>query len=90
MRCKVDILKVLDRQIGLDGRIFGFVVEDETTFERRIGGDDTDDFYNVVHATGLESEFPMPGQYASLFLPMGHEKSTMTNDKEFVAHFSLS
>ena len=32
----------------------------------------------------------MPGQFVSLYMPMGHIKSTMKNDEDFVKYFSQS
>jgi hypothetical protein len=36
-----------------------------------------------------EGCFPMAGQFASLYLPMGHLKSTMPNDEELVHRFQV-
>jgi len=39
--------------------------------------------WNVMHATPM-TEFPLAGQFVSLTLPLGHVKSTRTNDTEFL------
>lgn len=82
----IDILPKYDLVLKLK-------IEDEDSFDQRVGHDG-DNYYNVVKVPpSLDSEitkFPMPGQFVSLYLPMGHIKSTMKNDEEFVKYFGKS
>jgi len=56
------------------------------------------DAYNVVtpdaladnNNTGSLEKFPMVGQFVSLYMPMGHIKSTTLHDDDFVQFFSAS
>lgn len=82
----------------LDNHIFKVVVETDDSMEHRVNVD-SENFYNVVQVPasggdvdrGIMRRFPaMPGQFASLYLPMGHIKSTMKNDEEFVKYFGES
>ena len=74
----------------LDNHIFKVTVEDDGTFQHRLS-EEGDSFYNVVRVLPEDQEkFPMPAQFASLFLPLGHIKSTMKNDEEFVKYFRQS
>jgi hypothetical protein len=64
--------------------------EDAAAWEaRRAGGD----FYNVLDASddgyGTE-EFPLAGQFCSLYLGVGHVKSTRTGDEKFLDTFKGS
>ena len=47
------------------------------------------DVFNIVEAKPLES-YPMAGNYVSLFLPLGHIKSTMPKDEEFMLRARIS
>ena len=84
----------------LDNHIFKVVVEGGSSFEHRITLEG-ENFYNIVRVRevtgsdhdgsgGIMNKFPMPGQFVSLYLPMGHIKSTMKNDEEFVKYFGES
>jgi hypothetical protein len=81
----------------LDNHIFNVVVESNETMSHD-GEADEDNFYNIVSVPaashdcerGICRKYPMPGQFVSLYLPMGHIKSTMKNDEEFVKYFSKS
>ncbi|KAL7536023.1 hypothetical protein ACHAXR_006864 [Thalassiosira sp. AJA248-18] len=74
----------------LGNHVFNVVVEGGDMFEHRLD-EEGEGFYNIVRvATDSDKKFPMPGQFVSLYLPMGHIKSTMKNDEEFVKYFSQS
>jgi hypothetical protein len=81
----------------LGNHIFNVVVEGDETMTQRIDVDG-ENFYNVVSVPahsedcdrGICRKYPMPGQFVSLYLPLGHVKSTMKNDEEFVKYFSQS
>jgi len=80
----------------LDSHVFKVIVEGKDTFEHRLK-EEEDDLYNIVRVPSSDNEegheekhFPMPGQFVSLYLPMGHIKSTMKNDEEFVKFFGQS
>ena len=81
----------------LGNHIFDVVVEGDETLEHRLEANG-ENYYNIVsvpvHSADCEQgicrKFPMPGQFVSLYFPMGHVKSTMKNDEEFVKYFSSS
>ena len=60
--------------------------------------DETNDFacredvFNVVRGNVVKpmKTYPMAGNYVSLFLPLGHIKSTKPNDEEFLLRAKLS
>ena len=81
----IDILMKHD----LDNHVFNVVVEGEETLKHRLH-EEGDGFYNIVNIEQHKKIFPMPGQFVSLYLPMGHIKSTMKNDEEFVKYFKGS
>jgi hypothetical protein len=67
------------------------VVETAADFAARETGPAGDNFYNVIGKDSYGvSEFPLPGQFCSLFLGVGHVKSTQTNDQKFVDTFKDS
>lgn len=45
---------------------------------------------NSVHVHGPMDNFPMVGNFVSLYLPLGHIKSTMLDDEDFIAAFTSS
>ena len=68
-----------------------FVREDDAAFEARVEAEQP---YSAVtaadRAADLAGGFPLPGQFVSLLLCVGHIKSTVPDDDEFVAHFQPS
>ncbi len=73
----------------LGNHIFKVTVESEETLDHR-AETEGDNYYNIVKIDESKREFVMPGQFVSLYLPMGHIKSTMKNDEEFVKYLSES
>ena len=73
----------------LDNHVFKVVVESEETLDHR-AETEGDNYYNIVKIDESKRQFVMPGQFVSLYLPMGHIKSTMKNDEEFVKYLSES
>jgi hypothetical protein len=65
-------------------------VEAEIDMNSRLRG--RPDIYNTIIMTVSPSSkrFPMVGNFASLYFPLGHIKSTMPNDEEFVMKGKLS
>eukprot|EP00658_Telonema_sp_P-2_P086052 TRINITY_DN995_c0_g3_i3.p1 TRINITY_DN995_c0_g3~~TRINITY_DN995_c0_g3_i3.p1 ORF type:complete len:173 (+),score=56.27 TRINITY_DN995_c0_g3_i3:116-634(+) len=70
-------------------------IQSQPDFESAIA---SQDLYNVVQPNALADndntshleQFPMVGQFVSLYLPLGHVKSTKVNDVEFLKVFSDS
>jgi hypothetical protein len=88
-----ELLDILQKH-DLDNHIFRVVVEGEEILQHRLKSDG-ENFYNIVRVDASEKNkgggmFPMPGQFVSLYLPMGHIKSTMRDDEEFVKYFGQS
>jgi hypothetical protein len=69
---------------------FGVPVLVQTEEEFSHGRSDTTHAYNFVDVKGPMKVFPMVGNFVSLYMPLGHVKSTMLNDKDFVAKFQKS
>ena len=68
------------------------VVEDDDEYADRVGGGGGKGgycYYNAVDVRALSS-YPPAAQFVSLLLPLGHVKSTMGDDEEFVEHFGNS
>jgi hypothetical protein len=86
------LLEILQKH-DLDNHIFRVVVEGEEILQHRLKNHG-ENYYNVVKVEASDNSkvgpFPLPGQFVSLYLPMGHIKSTMANDEEFVKSFGQS
>lgn len=65
------------------------LAQSEEEFSRR-RNDVTQPCYNFVDVTGPMKVFPMVGNFVSLYMPLGHVKSTMLDDEDFVAKFQKS
>ena len=78
--------------------LFKVILEDVEEFEKRTCREDASNlFYNVMvveesndYSTFPDKKFPLPSSFVSLFLPMGHIKSTKANDDEFIETFQNS
>jgi len=55
-------------------------VETESCMTDRLRGQSV---FNLVHVDKPMTSFPMVGNFSSLYLPLGHIKSTKANDEEF-------
>ncbi|GMI00170.1 hypothetical protein TrLO_g11702 [Triparma laevis f. longispina] len=68
---------------GING--LKITVEDDNTWAKR----NASDYYNVLDSTdGLGAkEFPLPGHFVSLYMGVGHVKSTKGGDQEFLNMF---
>eukprot|EP00545_Synedropsis_sp_CCMP1620_P006688 CAMPEP_0119013940 /NCGR_PEP_ID=MMETSP1176-20130426/9266_1 /TAXON_ID=265551 /ORGANISM="Synedropsis recta cf, Strain CCMP1620" /LENGTH=731 /DNA_ID=CAMNT_0006967069 /DNA_START=210 /DNA_END=2405 /DNA_ORIENTATION=+ len=80
--CHPDIFKVCEKH-GIP-----ILVQNEQEFNVRAASHNL--VYNVVEIEDPMAKFPMVGHFTSLYFPMGHIKSTKSNDEEFVAQFSDS
>lgn len=85
------------RAYGKD--LFKLVMEDVETFEKRTCRENSSSsFYNVMMVLGgnitdsnvTNEEFPLVSSFVSLFLPLGHIKSTTHRDDKFVEYFQSS
>ena len=61
------------------------LAQTEAEFSKRKKG-----AYNCVEISGPMESFPMVGNFVSLYMPLGHVKSTMLDDVDFVAKFKGS
>merc|ERR1712028_47641 len=83
--------KTLQEQ--LQAHSINFELQSDAQFDKS-----SSDAYNVVtpdaladnNNTGALEKFPMVGQFMTLYMPVGHIKSTTVNDGEFVDFFSAS
>ena len=86
------LLEKLNGVESLKGKID---VEGEAAFKDRC---EKTNFYNIVAPEALADgtntksleEFPLVGHFVSLYFPLGHIKSTKSDDEEFVKFFSAS
>lgn len=81
---------------SFDPSLFTIIMENEKHFETRTfkGMGANDNFFNVMDVDSFgdndETVFPLVSQFVSLFLPMGHIKSTTKRDHEFISFFQNS
>lgn len=61
-------------------------VESEAQFEGRVSAQKP---WNVIRPEAF-AEYPLVGHFVSLNFPLGHIKSTKSDDQEFVTHFEQS
>mmetsp|Transcript_7979 Transcript_7979/g.11613 ORF Transcript_7979/g.11613 Transcript_7979/m.11613 type:complete len:196 (+) Transcript_7979:119-706(+) len=65
------------------------VLEDDSSFEERMIANG-DNYYNIVEVEEYKDNYPLVGQFLSLYFPLGHIKSTMSDDNEFIEFFEKS
>jgi hypothetical protein len=65
------------------------VVESQLSFRDRCQAEKSI-IFQAIELNETMGTFPMVGNYMSIFLPMGHIKSTKPNDEEFLLRASLS
>lgn len=60
--------------------------------QKKKGNDDSDTVFHYIEVENRNNhtEFPLVGQFVSLYLPLGHIKGTMANDQEFMLRASMS
>lgn len=61
-------------------------LESEAEFGDRVAAEKP---WNVIRPAAFE-EYPLVGHFVSLMFPLGHIKSTKTDDQEFLDHFNQS
>jgi hypothetical protein len=72
---------------ALEGSGVSTVIEEDfdIRYEKEI-----DEWYNVVRVETMGDEYPLAAQWISLYFPLGHIKSTKSNDREFIELFQNS
>ena len=75
---------------ALENNKQNIIVDIEENFEER-EKKDRDNWYNLVHVEPmLDDGYPLVAQWVSLWFPLGHIKSTKSNDQEFLRLFEKS
>jgi hypothetical protein len=64
------------------------LIHTEEEFQRR--GKNSNIVYNAIDIDGPFRNFPLVGQFVSLYMPLGHVKSTKPGDDEFTTMFQDS